>query len=76
MLGCIDWRLIYLLQLDHVYTATYFLALLGLLGASLWACTLTRQLPAVRVARRHASPRMFLTFVDRLAFGQGMMMLS
>ncbi|KAK9825449.1 hypothetical protein WJX81_001648 [Elliptochloris bilobata] len=50
--GFVDWRLIQAAQLDHIYTAGYFLGLLGLLGASLAACTATRQWPAVRVARR------------------------
>ncbi len=40
------------LQLDHIYSADYFLLLLGLLGASLAACTATNQWPAVKVARR------------------------
>ena len=39
-------------QLDHIYSADYFLLLLGLLGASLAACTATNQWPAVKVARR------------------------
>lgn len=40
------------LCLDHVYTSPYFLGLLVLLAASLMACTSTRQLPLVKVARR------------------------
>lgn len=40
------------LQLDHIYSADYFLLLLALLGASLAACTATNQWPAVKVARR------------------------
>lgn len=39
-------------QLDHIYSADYFLLLLALLGASLAACTATNQWPAVKVARR------------------------
>ena len=50
--GFVDYHLIYQLQWDHIYTANYFLALLALLGASLAACTSTRQWPMVRVARR------------------------
>ena len=38
--------------LDHVYSASYFYALLGLLAASLAACTATTQWPAARVAQR------------------------
>lgn len=40
------------LCLDHVYTAPYFLGLLALLATSLIACTSTRQVPLVKVARR------------------------
>ena len=52
VLGFVDWRLLQLLQWDHIYTADYFLALMALLAASLAACTSTRQWPMVRVARR------------------------
>lgn len=52
--GFVTWRLISLFQFDHVYVAPYFLALLALLGASLAACTTTRQWPMLRVARRSA----------------------
>jgi len=41
-----------LLGLDRVYSAWWFLGLLVLLGASLAACTFTRQLPALKAARR------------------------
>ncbi len=50
--GFVDWHLIKALQWDHIYTANYFLALMALLGASLAACTSTRQWPMVKVARR------------------------
>ncbi|KAI7839290.1 hypothetical protein COHA_006988 [Chlorella ohadii] len=52
VLGFLTGRLIWALQLDHIYSADYFLLLLGLLGASLAACTATNQWPAVKVARR------------------------
>ena len=52
--GFVTWRLIGLFQFDHVYVAPYFLGLLALLGASLAACTTTRQWPMLRVARRSA----------------------
>lgn len=52
VLGFLTWRWILALQLDHIYTASYFLALMALLGASLAACTSTRQVPMVKVARR------------------------
>ena len=51
--GFVTWRLIGLFQFDHIYVAPYFLGLLALLGASLAACTTTRQWPMLRVARRY-----------------------
>ncbi|KAH0445892.1 hypothetical protein IEQ34_025272 [Dendrobium chrysotoxum] len=50
--GIFDYRLIWALQWDHIYTANYFIILLALLAASLAACTTTRQWPMVKVARR------------------------
>ena len=52
VLGFVTWRFIGLFQFDHIYTTFYFLGLLGLLAASLAACTTTRQWPMLRVARR------------------------
>jgi cytochrome c biogenesis protein ResB len=48
----LNFRLIWALQWDHIYTANYFLALMALLAASLAACSTTRQWPMVKVARR------------------------
>ena len=48
----LNFRLIWALQFDHIYTANYFLALMALLAASLAACSTTRQWPMVKVARR------------------------
>ena len=45
--------------LDHIYTTWYFLGLLGLLGASLTACTVTTQWPVWKVAAKWK-------FLDRL----------
>ena len=52
VLGFLTYHWIFALQWDHIYTANYFLGLMALLGASLAACTSTRQLPMVKVARR------------------------
>lgn len=52
-LGFLDYKLIRVLQWDHVYTADYFLALLVTLAASLAACTTTRQWPMLKVACRY-----------------------
>ena len=60
--GLFDYRLIWALQWDHIYTAGYFVLLLALLAASLAACTTTRQWPMVRVARRYIAPS-FLSFL-------------
>ena len=50
--GFLTARIRWALQWDHIYSADYFLLLLALLGASLAACTVTNQWPAVKVARR------------------------
>lgn len=52
MLGFLTWDLILFLGLDHVYTAPWYSALILALGASLVACTYTRQWPSVKVAQR------------------------
>ncbi|MEW5300987.1 MAG: hypothetical protein WDW36_003873 [Sanguina aurantia] len=52
VLGILDYQLLIDLQLDHIYTSWYFYLAIGLLAASLAACTTTRQLPAVKVAQR------------------------
>ncbi|KAK9792693.1 hypothetical protein WJX73_002523 [Symbiochloris irregularis] len=51
-LGFLDYKVIWALQWDHIYTADYFLLLLATLAASLAACTTTRQWPMLKVARR------------------------
>ncbi|GLC35607.1 copper chaperone [Pleodorina starrii] len=52
VLGFLTYDLLLALQLDHIYTADYFYLAIGLLAASLSACTYTRQWPAVKVAQR------------------------
>lgn len=42
IIGFLTSDFILALQWDHIYTANYFLALMGLLAASLAACTSTR----------------------------------
>jgi cytochrome c biogenesis protein len=51
VLGFVTYRLIEALQLDHLYSSHAFQALLGLLAASLAACTATTQWPAAQVAQ-------------------------
>jgi cytochrome c biogenesis protein len=60
--GFLSWKVILTLGLDHVYRTWWFLALLVFFGTSLTACTFTRQLPALKAARRwkfYDQPRQF-----------------
>ncbi|MCL2933206.1 MAG: cytochrome c biogenesis protein [Trichodesmium sp. MAG_R03] len=52
LFGFLTWKVILLLELDHVYRTWWFLLILILFGASLTACTFTRQLPALKSANR------------------------
>ncbi|HIK21844.1 MAG TPA: cytochrome c biogenesis protein [Synechococcus sp. M44_DOE_062] len=52
LFGFLTWRVILGLGLDHVYRTPWFLAMLILFGSSLAACSLTRQWPMLKVARR------------------------
>jgi hypothetical protein len=49
VLGFVTYDLILGLEWDHIYTAEYFIFINLLLGASLAACSFTRQLPVVKV---------------------------
>ena len=51
VLGFVSYPLILGLGLDHIYQTWYFWGLNGLLACSLAACSLTTQLPQLRVAR-------------------------
>ncbi|EHC08684.1 cytochrome c biogenesis protein [Fischerella thermalis CCMEE 5282] len=62
LFGFLSWKVILTLGLDHVYRTWWFLALLIFFGTSLTACTFTRQLPALKAARRwkfYDQPRQF-----------------
>jgi cytochrome c biogenesis protein len=62
LFGFLSWKVILISGLDHVYRTWWFLSLLILFGASLTACTFTRQFPALGAARRwkyYAKPRQF-----------------
>lgn len=52
LFGFLTWKVILAVGLDHVYRTWWFLALLILFGTSLTACTFTRQLPALKSARK------------------------
>ena len=49
--GFINSDFILFFGLDHVYTTSWFLSLLFLFGGSLMSCTLSRQLPSLKLAR-------------------------
>jgi cytochrome c biogenesis protein len=52
LFGWLTWKLILSLELNNIYTAYWFLIILVIFGASLLACTLSVQLPALRRFRR------------------------
>ncbi len=62
LFGFLSWRVILALGSDQVYRTPWFLSILILFGASLAACTVTRQWPMLKVARRwsyYTRPRSF-----------------
>ncbi|WP_341524552.1 cytochrome c biogenesis protein [Nostoc sp. UHCC 0302] len=62
LFGFLTWKVIQVVGLDHVYRTWWFLSLLILFGTSLTACSFTRQLPALKAARRwnyYKEPRQF-----------------
>jgi len=52
LFGWLTWKLILRLELNKIYTAYWFLILIVIFGASLIACTLSVQLPALRRFKR------------------------
>ncbi|BCX12457.1 MAG: cytochrome c biogenesis protein CcsB [Thermosynechococcus sp.] len=52
LFGFLSWRLLLALGLDRVYRTPWYLALLVLFGASLTACTFSRQVSALTAAQR------------------------
>lgn len=66
LFGFLTWKVLLTAGLDHVYRTWWYLALLILFGASLTACTFTRQLPALRWFSRtwnfYSQPRQFRKF--------------
>jgi cytochrome c biogenesis protein len=63
LFGFLSWKVLLTLGLDHVYRTWWFLSLLILFGASLTACTFTRQITALRWFSRtwnfYSQPRQF-----------------
>lgn len=52
LFGFLTYKLILAVGLNQVYSSWWYLTLLILLGASLIACTFSRQLPLLKSARR------------------------
>ena len=48
LFGFLTWKVITFLNLDKIYTAWWFIAILLLFGLSLLACTFTTQLPSLK----------------------------
>ena len=48
----INWKLIQLFSLDHVYSTWWFLFLLFIFGLSLLTCTFSRQIPILKIGQR------------------------
>ncbi len=63
LFGFLTWKFILIVGLNHVYSTWWFLAILILFGASLTACTFTRQITALRWFSRtwnfYSKPRQF-----------------
>ncbi|MEM9904494.1 MAG: cytochrome c biogenesis protein [Cyanobacteria bacterium P01_D01_bin.44] len=63
LFGFLSWKVLLFAGLDHVYRTWWFLSLLILFGASLTACTFTRQITALRWFSRtwnfYSKPRQF-----------------
>jgi cytochrome c biogenesis protein len=63
LFGFLSWKVIFAVGLNEVYRSWWFLSLLILFGASLTACTFTRQITALRWFSRpwnfYTQPRQF-----------------
>ena len=60
--GFLTWKVILAWGLNHVYSTWWYLSLLIIFAASLTACTFTRQLPALKAARKwkyYQKPKQF-----------------
>jgi cytochrome c biogenesis protein len=51
LFGFLSSKLILFLGLNHIYTTTWFLVLLATFGISLFSCTLSRQIPSLKMAK-------------------------
>ena len=57
VLGFLDYKALFFLQLDHIYTSYYFLGMIAMLAASLIVCSRTQQFPLFKVAQKWKFPR-------------------
>ncbi len=75
LFGFLTWRVIGLLSLNEVYRSWWFVSLLILFGASLTACTFTRQITALRWFSRpwnfYTQPRQFQKLALSTTLPQG-----
>ncbi|MGD1905570.1 MAG: cytochrome c biogenesis protein [Leptolyngbyaceae cyanobacterium] len=75
LFGFLSWKVLLTLGLDHVYRTWWFLSILILFGASLTACTFTRQITALRWFSRpwnfYTQPRQFTKLALSSALDQG-----
>jgi cytochrome c biogenesis protein len=75
LFGFLSWKVLLTLGLDHVYRTWWFLSILILFGASLTACTFTRQITALRWFSRpwnfYTQPRQFTKLALSSALAQG-----
>jgi cytochrome c biogenesis protein len=66
LFGFLTWKVLLLFGFDHVYRTWWYLALLLLFGASLMACTVKRQIPALKWFTRdqklYSKPQQFQKF--------------
>ena len=72
--GFLTWKVILAWGLNHVYSTWWYLSLLILFGASLTACTFTRQLPALKAARKwkyYEKPKQFEKLALSAELNQG-----
>lgn len=51
VLGFFSFKLILLFGLDHIYQTSWFIALLLLFGGSLFSCTISTQIPSLKLAQ-------------------------
>ncbi|AHB87636.1 c-type cytochrome biogenesis protein CcsB [Thermosynechococcus sp. NK55a] len=74
LFGFLSWRVLLALGLDQVYHTPWYLTLLVLFGASLMACTVTRQVPTLATAQRwqyYQEPRQFTKLALSTSIPQG-----